>query len=305
MHLLFHIVHAGHARGTHDKLALDALRHLECADSGRWRRLFLAHSGLYLEGARVTDEESGGADLRGGPPEQAPSWYIHVVEALGLEDWPTAAYCAGVLSRTVMDPLRPFHTAPSTAGLQPAARGIIAERMRFAYLVFAGVLGRAIEDSRALAPEVGLGAATLLAAVQAPGRMLARYRADAEKRRATERAYREFRAADTVETRPPMDDRGAPRRLRVLPFRPRERVAQAGQMREARRQARMPGSADIIALRRPASTPASAMVPSVAAGTTNVTRQPMLFLVPSDAGTRAQTTCTDADFQSRAQRQGV
>ena len=38
MNLLFHIVYAGHASGTHHKLALDALRHLNCMDADLWQR---------------------------------------------------------------------------------------------------------------------------------------------------------------------------------------------------------------------------------------------------------------------------
>ena len=53
MNLLFRIVYAAHANGTHHKLALDALRHLENPDAERWRRLFLAHSEVYLEGSKA------------------------------------------------------------------------------------------------------------------------------------------------------------------------------------------------------------------------------------------------------------
>ncbi len=124
MHPLFHIVYAAHARATHHKLALDALRSLECTDADLWQRLFLRHCGLYLEGATAPDEEFkdfGNHVLHtrdgfwGGAPAKVASWYHHVVEALRLEDWPTAVYCAGVLGHYFMDPLQPFHTAQSEA----------------------------------------------------------------------------------------------------------------------------------------------------------------------------------------------
>ena len=124
MHLLFHIVYAAHADGTHHKLALDALRHLRCTDADYWQRLFLMHAKLYLEGAKAPDEEFKDFQNHvlhtrdgfwGGAPEKVGSWYHHVVEALALEDWPTAVYCAGVLSHYFMDPLQPFHTAQSEA----------------------------------------------------------------------------------------------------------------------------------------------------------------------------------------------
>ena len=44
MNLLFRIVYAAHASGTHHKLALDALRHLEVMDVDLWQRLFLQHA---------------------------------------------------------------------------------------------------------------------------------------------------------------------------------------------------------------------------------------------------------------------
>jgi Zinc dependent phospholipase C len=124
MNLLFRIVYAAHATGTHHKLALDALRHLEGMDADMWQRLFLQHAKLYLEGAKAPDIDF--KDFKnhvlhtrdgywGGAPEKVRSWYNHLVEALALEDWPTAAYCAGVLSHYYTDPLQPLHTAQSEA----------------------------------------------------------------------------------------------------------------------------------------------------------------------------------------------
>ena len=124
MHPLFHIVYGAHANGTHHKLALDALRHLSCRDADDWQRVFLAHAGLYLEGAEAPDHDFKDFHnhvlhtrdgLWGGAPEKVQSWYGHVVEALAGEDWPTAVYCAGVLSHYYTDPLQPFHTAQSEA----------------------------------------------------------------------------------------------------------------------------------------------------------------------------------------------
>lgn len=124
MSLLFRIIYAAHANGTHHKLALDALRHLDCADNERWRKLFLAHAELYLEGSKAPDKEF--KDFRnhvlhvrdnywGGAPQKAVKWYGHLVEALQHRDWPQAAYCAGVLSHYYTDPIQPFHTAQSDA----------------------------------------------------------------------------------------------------------------------------------------------------------------------------------------------
>ena len=124
MNLLFRIVYAAHASGTHHKLALDALRHLEGMDGDMWQRLFLQHAKLYLEGSKAPDNEF--KDFKnhvlhtrdgywGGAPEKVRSWYNHLVEALAQQDWPTAVYCAGVLSHYYTDPLQPLHTAQSEA----------------------------------------------------------------------------------------------------------------------------------------------------------------------------------------------
>ena len=383
MHLLFHIVHAAHANGTHHKLALDALRHLKCTDSDYWQRVFLLHAKLYLEGSKAPDEEFKDFQNHvlhtrdgfwGGAPEKVRSWYHHVVEALAVEDWPTAVYCAGVLSHYFMDPLQPFHTAQSEArnnihraaewsisrsygalyalglrefgdmrvefnsdpnwlielvcrgaelansyyekliahydivrgvvdppaGLDPVARRIVAEMIRLAYLSYAGVLDRAIDESRVFAPEVGLTAATLLAAVQIPGKALARHIANAEERRTVERMYDELLATGMVEKHLPEDDRlvrdrfaaevlagRAPRPpvSHVFPFKLRERVVtRVDQVREARRYDATSASADIIPLRAAGTfEPASATAPPAAgAYASNVTRQPILFVVPSE-----------------------
>ena len=124
MNLLFRIVYAAHASGTHHKLALDALQHLECVDAELWQRLFLANAKLYLEGSKAPDTQF--KDFKnhvlhtrdgywGGAPEKVRSWYQHLVEALAQQDWPTAVHCAGVLSHYYTDPLQPLHTAQSEA----------------------------------------------------------------------------------------------------------------------------------------------------------------------------------------------
>ena len=124
MNLLFSIVYAAHASGTHHKLALDALRHLQCADSDLWQRLFLAHAKVYLEGSKAPDTQF--KDFKnhvlhtrdgfwGGAPEKVRSWYQQFVEALARQDWPAAVNAAGVLSHYYTDPLQPLHTAQSEA----------------------------------------------------------------------------------------------------------------------------------------------------------------------------------------------
>ena len=124
MNLLLHIVYAAHAKGTHHKLALDALRHLKSAQAERWQHLFLANAELYLDGSKAPD--TAFKDFKnhvlhpregywGGAPEQARSWYQHLTDALAQGDWQTAVYCAGVLSHYYTDPLQPLHTGQSEA----------------------------------------------------------------------------------------------------------------------------------------------------------------------------------------------
>jgi len=122
MSLLFRIVYAAHANGTHHKLALDALRRLTSPDAERWRRLFLKHAETYLTGSKAPDKEF--KDFRnhvlhvednywGGAPEKAEQWYQRLVTALKDHSWDEATYCAGVLSHYYTDPIHPFHTAQS------------------------------------------------------------------------------------------------------------------------------------------------------------------------------------------------
>ncbi len=56
MSLLFRIVYAAHANGTHHKLALDALNELSVEGSDKWAKLFLKHSERYLEGSKDPDK---------------------------------------------------------------------------------------------------------------------------------------------------------------------------------------------------------------------------------------------------------
>lgn len=124
MSLLFRIVYAAHAKGTHHKLALDALRHLANPDAERWERLFLKHADLYMEGAKAPDDQF--KDFKnhvlhvrdgywGGAIDKAEKWYGELVEALKRQDWEQVVWNAGVLSHYVTDPVQPFHTGQSDA----------------------------------------------------------------------------------------------------------------------------------------------------------------------------------------------
>lgn len=124
MSLLFTIVYAAHANGTHHKLALDALRELRCPDAEAWRRVFMKYADVYMTGSKAPDVEF--KDFKnhvlhvrdgywGGAPEKALNWYGHLIEALREKDFERAVYAAGVLSHYYTDPIHPFHTAQSEA----------------------------------------------------------------------------------------------------------------------------------------------------------------------------------------------
>lgn len=124
MSLLFRIVYAAHANGSHHKLALDGLARLTIANAEAWQRVFLKHADLFMQGAKAPDVEFKdfknhvlhvGDNYWGGAPEKATSWYRDLVTALREGRWEDAVYGAGVLSHYVTDPVHPFHTAQSQA----------------------------------------------------------------------------------------------------------------------------------------------------------------------------------------------
>jgi predicted flap endonuclease-1-like 5' DNA nuclease len=124
MSALFRIVYAAHANGTHHKLALDGLNHMQLPDAESWRRMILANIEKYLEGAKAPDNTFKdfknhvlhvGEKYWGGAPEKVQEWYATTVAALRAGNWSEAAYAAGVLSHYYTDPVMPFHTAQTEA----------------------------------------------------------------------------------------------------------------------------------------------------------------------------------------------
>jgi hypothetical protein len=124
MSVYFKLVLGSVCRSNHHRLAILALEQLEDADAGRWRDLFLHHHAAYLEGAKAPDEvfkdfKNHVLHVRdgdwGGAPAAAREWYRRTVRALTQRDWKHAAYCAGVMSHYVVDPVQPFHTAQTEA----------------------------------------------------------------------------------------------------------------------------------------------------------------------------------------------
>lgn len=124
MGLLYRIIYAAHAKGTHHKLALDALAHLEGPDAAAWRRVFLKHADTYVAGSKAPDDVF--KDFKnhvlhprdnfwGGAPTAARQWYDKTVASLREENWSDAVHAAGILSHYVTDAVHPFHTGQSEA----------------------------------------------------------------------------------------------------------------------------------------------------------------------------------------------
>ncbi len=120
MSLFLRLVKNSVCRSNHHRLAIDALTHLRGTDGELWRNLFLHHHADYLEGAKAPDEvfkdfKNHVLHVRegewGGAPAAAREWYKRTLRALSTQDWKQAAYCAGVMSHYVVDPVQPFHTA--------------------------------------------------------------------------------------------------------------------------------------------------------------------------------------------------
>jgi len=125
--LLFQIVFTTACRGTHPRLALDALRHLRGPDAERWADLFLNYHAEYRAGSLVPDMQfkdftshvlhvaEGGCagGVWGGAIAAARRWYGTTVDALRRQAWSEAVYSAGVLSHYFSDPFMPLHTGQS------------------------------------------------------------------------------------------------------------------------------------------------------------------------------------------------
>lgn len=119
MSLLLNVIFASHARSTHHKLALDALRHLQCDEAAQWTDLILSQHAAYLEGAKAPDDDFKDfknhvlhvkENFWGGAVSSTEHWYGQFIDHLRSSEWKEAAYAAGVLSHYYSDPQMPFHT---------------------------------------------------------------------------------------------------------------------------------------------------------------------------------------------------
>lgn len=124
MSLVYSIIYASNARGTHHKLALDALDYLASPDAESWKRLFLKNAAVYVNGSKAPDDEFKDFENHvlhvrdgywGGAADKVENWYGHLVKELAGQRWSEAVWAAGVLSHYYTDPIHPFHTAQSEA----------------------------------------------------------------------------------------------------------------------------------------------------------------------------------------------
>ena len=122
--LLFDVVYAHRATGSHHKIALDALRRMNGPDAEQWQKLFLANADIYMKGAKAPDDvfhDSQNHVLHvrdkywGGAVETAEAWYDKLQMMIKARNWPETVYAAGVLSHYVCDPMQPLHTAQCEA----------------------------------------------------------------------------------------------------------------------------------------------------------------------------------------------
>jgi hypothetical protein len=122
MSLLLSVVFRSVCRTTHHRLAVDALRHLRCAEAERWSDLILQHHGEYLAGCSAPDDRFRDfanhvvhvdEGYWGGAPQEARRWYGRLVDAFRRREWAEGVFAAGVFSHYFSDPYMPLHTARS------------------------------------------------------------------------------------------------------------------------------------------------------------------------------------------------
>ena len=320
MSALFRIVYAAHANGTHHKLALDALTHMQRRDADAWTRVFLKYIDKYLEGAKAPDNTFKdfknhvlhvGEKYWGGAPEKVEEWYATTVTALATGQWEDAAYAAGVLSHYYTDPIMPFHTAQTEAenaihratewsinrsyntlrksgeekfanleievhdgphwvkeatcdgaefshryyekliahydihkgtvrpedGLDTVAQNLVAELLMYAATGFSRILDRAIAESGAVAPDVGLTLETFLATLKIPSKWIEKKLTNAEDKKLVQAMYDELKATGRVDKTLTEDDRT------IRDLHATEVLAPKLAARSAARAERVPGSA--------------------------------------------------------------
>ncbi len=122
MSLYFRTLYAWKCKGTHHKLAMDALRLLEGKEPQKWRNLFLKHAESYLTGSKDPDKKFKdfrnhvlhvGDNYWGGAIKATHKWYAEARQAFADGRWREGVYATGVMSHYFTDVCCPLHTAQS------------------------------------------------------------------------------------------------------------------------------------------------------------------------------------------------
>ncbi|WP_165441658.1 DUF4332 domain-containing protein [Rubinisphaera italica] len=124
MSLYYRTLYAWKCKGTHHKLAMEALRLLSGDQSENWRNLFLKSIEPYLTGSKDPDKKF--RDFRnhvlhvqenywGGAVKATQEWYAKARQQFADRQWSAGVYSAGVMSHYLTDVFCPLHTGQSKA----------------------------------------------------------------------------------------------------------------------------------------------------------------------------------------------
>ena len=120
MSVYYRTLYAWKCKGTHHKLAMEALPLLSCEDADEWSNLFLRYIEQYLTGSK--DPDTKFKDFRnhvlhvrennwGGAIKATQEWYGKARQQFADAQWAQAVYSAGVMSHYLTDVFCPLHTA--------------------------------------------------------------------------------------------------------------------------------------------------------------------------------------------------
>ncbi|MCA8988965.1 MAG: DUF4332 domain-containing protein [Planctomycetaceae bacterium] len=124
MSLYYRTLYAWKCKGTHHKLAMEALRLLKCEYAEHWTDLFLKNIESYLTGSKDPDKKFRdfrnhvlhvGENFWGGATSAATEWYAKARQEFADEQWKAGIYSAGVMSHYLTDIFCPLHTGQSEA----------------------------------------------------------------------------------------------------------------------------------------------------------------------------------------------
>jgi len=122
MSLYYRTIYAWKCKGTHHKLAMEALRLLTHGQAEQWRDLFLKNVEGYLTGSKDPDKKFRdfrnhvlhvGENNWGGAMAATQEWYSKARQHFADRQWSAGVYSAGVMSHYLTDAFCPLHTGQS------------------------------------------------------------------------------------------------------------------------------------------------------------------------------------------------